>query len=79
MKQTKKSLTLRNGKHFQYIFFRNRPQIGFSIILAELYNPCIQTEIYPTILILKIGQILPIFKSGAKEVTVTTKPSNKNL
>ena len=34
--------------------------------LAELYNTCIQTRIYPTIL--KVGQILSIFKSGAKDV-----------
>ena len=33
-------------------------------ILAELYTICIQTWIYPTIL--KVGQIISIFKGGAK-------------
>ena len=41
-------------------------------ILAELYNTCIQTGIYPTIL--KVGQILPIFKSGAKDVCSNYRP-----
>ena len=41
-------------------------------ILAELYNTCIQTGKYPTIL--KVGKILPIFKKGAKDVCSNYRP-----
>ena len=41
-------------------------------ILAKSYNTYIQTWMYPTIL--KVGQILPIFKSGAKDMCSNYRP-----
>ena len=48
-------------------------------ILAELSNTCIQTGIYPTIL--KVGQILPIFKRCVQQLQtrIFFKPSYKNF